>query len=220
MRATIVSIFTGGGGRVIVSPNILKLIVPPNGEARVAFKCQAVFCLNVGDASRAGDSYYAQKFLQYREAAEKLKNNSRLLTAYLPHATEFQFQIKLFRVLSSDCGKDVDVPKDDVEVVRAPSTRLLAFNRDDDPGHIEEARPAWLLHLPTRLLEAMKDRMVVYWHVRTVLIMVYKFTKLPLQDIQDYPEILLWPRTRDSEQKINVLSHGADYYCPEVKFQV
>ena len=68
-------IFPGPGGSVIESPNIIKLIVPPAEEEKpVSFKRPAVLCLNVGDASRA-ESYYAQKLLQYREAAEKLRSD-------------------------------------------------------------------------------------------------------------------------------------------------
>ncbi len=71
-------IFAGPGGSVIESPNILKLLVPPEEEEKpVRFKRPAVLCLNVGDASRA-ETYYAQKLLQYQEAADKLR--SRCLT--------------------------------------------------------------------------------------------------------------------------------------------
>lgn len=69
-------IFAGPGGSVIESPNIIKLIVPPEEEEKpVRFKQPAVLCLNIGDASRA-ETYYAQKLLQYREAAEKLRTEA------------------------------------------------------------------------------------------------------------------------------------------------
>ncbi len=74
-------IFSGPGGSVIESPNILKLMVPPEEEEKpVKFKRPAVLCLNVGDASRA-ETYYAQKLLQYREAAEKLRNDTDAATS-------------------------------------------------------------------------------------------------------------------------------------------
>lgn len=110
---------------------------------------------------------------------------SRLLTAYLPHATEFQFQIKLFRVLSSDAEKMLMSPKTLFECPQPGYSPLIEMTI---PGTSKKQGPRG--YCTFQHAEAMKDRKVVYWHVRTLLIMVYKFTKLPLQDIQDHPEIL------------------------------
>ncbi|KAI6143787.1 hypothetical protein BKA82DRAFT_4183183 [Pisolithus tinctorius] len=205
-------IFSGPGGRVIESPNILKLIVPPDEEEKVTFKRPAVLCLNVGDASRA-ETYYAQKLLQYREAAEKLKNNVDATTTSLPHATEFQFKIKSFRILSSDAERMLrDVPKDGepspagvrrVDITKTsksfecPQPVYSPLIEMAIPGTFEEAQPAWLLHLPTRLLEAMKDHQVAYGRVRTVVIVASKFTKLSLA-----------LEKKITDQEFNRLQHG------------
>ncbi|KAI6097468.1 hypothetical protein F5141DRAFT_460127 [Pisolithus sp. B1] len=205
-------IFSGPGGRVIESPNILKLIVPPGDEEKVTFKRPAVLCLNVGDASRA-ETYYAQKLLQYREAAEKLRNDVNAATTSLPHTSEFQFKIKSFRILSNDAERMFrDVPKDGepspagvrrVDITKTsksfecPQPVYSPLIEMAIPGSFEEAQPAWLLHLPTRLLEAMRDHQVTYGHVRTVVIVASKFTKLSLVSNKQI-----------TDQEFNRLEHG------------
>lgn len=187
-------LFSGPGGSVIESPNIIKLIVPPEDEEKpVRFKRPVVLCLNMGDAARA-ETYYAQKLLQYRDAVEKLRNNvdpstceydtffcrfhhsSRLLIASLPHAIQFQFKIKSFRILSSDADRMFrDVPADGApspaNVRRVDITKTSkSFECPQQvyspliekvlPGTFKEVQPIWFSHLPTRLLEAMMDRQV------------------------------------------------------------
>lgn len=94
-------IFSGPGGSVIESPNILKLIVPPEEEEKpVRFRRPAVLCLNVGDAART-ETYYAQKLLQYREAAEKLRNNVEAGTSECDPCTSGFFIILPLNSLST-----------------------------------------------------------------------------------------------------------------------
>ncbi|KAH0833822.1 hypothetical protein J3R83DRAFT_10985 [Lanmaoa asiatica] len=208
-------LFAGPGGRVIESSNTIKLLVPPEDELKVpGFKDPAVLCLNIGDTTRA-EAYYAQKLMQYREAVEKLRSNVNPDTTSLPHATEFRFNIKSFRILSSDAEKMFrDVPKDGqpspTGVRRVDLSKTSKSFECPQPVYspliemaiqrtFEEAYPTWLVHLPTRLLEAMRDRQVAYGRVRTVVIAAYKFTKLSLSsDIS----------SKITDQELNRLQHG------------
>ncbi|PBK94158.1 hypothetical protein ARMGADRAFT_1101061 [Armillaria gallica] len=188
-------IFSGPGGSVIESPNILKLMVPPDEEEKpVKFKRPAVLCLNVGDASRA-ETYYAQKLLQYREAAEKLRNDTDAATSK-SHPTAFHFKIKSFRILSNDAERMFrDVPQDGdpsptgvrrVDITKTsksfecPQSVYTPLLEKVIPDTFQEAQPTWLLHLPPRFLEAMRDHQIAYGRVRTFVIVTSKFTKLSL----------------------------------------
>ncbi|KAK0447554.1 hypothetical protein EV421DRAFT_1786727 [Armillaria borealis] len=187
-------IFSGPGGSVIESPNILKLIVPPDEEEKpVRYKPPAVLCLNVGDASRA-ETYYAQKLLQYHEAAEKLRNDTDAATT--SHPTAFHFKIKSFRILSNDAERMFrDVPQDGdpsptgvrrVDITKTsksfecPKPVYAPLIEKAIPDTFQEVQPTWLLHLPPRFLEAMRDHQVAFGRVRTFVIVTSKFTKLSL----------------------------------------
>ncbi|EJD48258.1 hypothetical protein AURDEDRAFT_113089 [Auricularia subglabra TFB-10046 SS5] len=188
-------LFAGPGGTVIESPNILKLIVPPEEEEKpVKFKPPAVLCLNVGDASRA-ETYYAQKLLQYREAAEKVNSNPE--TPSVSHPTTFQFKIKSFRILTNDAKRMLrDIPHDGepspagvrrVDITKTsvsfecPQPVYAPLIEKAIPDTFKEAQPAWLVHLPTRLLEWMRDHQVAYGRVRTFVIVASRFSKTSLR---------------------------------------
>ncbi|KAG7099851.1 hypothetical protein E1B28_001658 [Marasmius oreades] len=171
------------------------IIVPPEDEEKpVRFKQPAVLCLNVGDPSRA-ETYYAQKLLQYREAVEKLRNDPN--AASTSHPTTFQFKIKSFRVLTADSERmfrdvpttgepspagvrRVDITKTSTSF-ECPQPVYTPLLEKAIPDTFKEVQPDWLVHMPTRLLEHMRDHQITYGRVRTFVIVASKFGKTSLK---------------------------------------
>jgi len=204
-------IFPGPNGSVIESPNTIKFIVEPKDEQKVSFKPPAVLCLNIGDPARA-EAYYAQKLLQYREAVKTIK--SRNDPASITRPTAFHYKVKSFRILTNDANRMVrDVPLDGTLGAGARRVDLTKTSKSFEchqqfytpliemaiPNTYKEVQPMWLTHLPSRLLEAMKNHQVAYGHVRTFVIAAAKFTKYSL---------VLNISQKITDQEFNRLSHG------------
>lgn len=99
--------------------------------------------------------------------------NLRLLAS---HPTTFQFKIKSFQILTNDAERMFrDVPENGepsptgvrrVDITKTkvsfecPQPIYTPLLEKAVPDTYKEVKPAWLVHLPTRLLELMRDHQV------------------------------------------------------------